>query len=139
MPPESSKPESSKPEPSKPESSKKDWLFITTRSPWTSTNAAACLDMVMTAAIFDQKVSLIFCNDGVYQLLEGQDGGACGMKTLARQLPAMDLYGVENIYAAQSALQERGLQERDLIQAATMLSCDQMKSLIAESLAVFVF
>ena len=95
--------------------------------------------MVMTAAIFDQKVKLVFCNDGVYQLLSGQNGAACGMKTLAQQLPAMDLYGVEHIYVEQSALQERGLQERDLIQAVTVLPYDQMQSLIAESTAVFVF
>jgi tRNA 2-thiouridine synthesizing protein C len=66
-----------------PDSTKKAWLFLTTKSPWTSSNAAACLDMVMTAAIFDQKVQLAFCNDGVYQLLAGQNGAACGMKTFA--------------------------------------------------------
>jgi tRNA 2-thiouridine synthesizing protein C len=95
--------------------------------------------MVTTAAIFDQKVSLVFCNDGVYQLLNGQNGSACGMKTLAQQLPAMDLYGVEQIFVEQSALTERGLQERDLIQAVTLLSYDQMQTLIAESNAVLVF
>jgi tRNA 2-thiouridine synthesizing protein C len=95
--------------------------------------------MVMTAAVFDQRVKLLFCNDGVYQLLADQDGTACGMKTLARQLPALDLYGIEQVYVAESALQERGLQERDLLQAVTVLSCDQMRILIAESNAVLVF
>ena len=118
---------------------KKHWLFFTTRSPWTSSNAAACVDMVMTAAIFDQKVNLVFCNDGVYQLLNGQNGSAYGMKTLAQQLPAMELYGVEQIFVEQSALTERGLQERDLIQAVTLLSYAQMQTLIAESNAVLVF
>ena len=122
-----------------PESQKKHWLFLTTKSSWTSSNAAACMDMVMTAAIFDQKVKLVFCNDGVYQLLAGQDGSACGMKTLAQQIPAMDLYGVEQIYVEQSALLQRGLQERDLIQAVALLPYGQMQSMIAESLAVFVF
>ena len=121
------------------EPQKNHWLFLTTKSPWTSSNAAACIDMVMTAAIFDQKVKVVFCNDGVYQLLAGQNGDACGMKTLALQVPAMDLYGVEHIYVEKSALQERGLQERDLIQTVTMLSYAQMQTLIAESMAVFVF
>jgi tRNA 2-thiouridine synthesizing protein C len=114
-------------------------LFLTTKSPWTSSSAASCNDMVMTAAIFDQPVKLLFCNDGVYQLLAGQDGTACGMKTLANQLSALDLYGIEQIYVEASALQERGLQERDLLQAVTLLSCDQMRTLIAESHAVLVF
>ena len=121
------------------EPQKNHWLFLTTKSPWTSSNAAACIDMVMTAAIFDQKVKVVFCNDGVYQLLAGQNGDACGMKTLALQVPAMDLYGVEHIYVEKSALQERGFQERDLIQTVTMLSYAQMQTLIAESMAVFVF
>src|SRR5688572_30951323 len=108
-------------------------LFLTTRSPWTSASASSCNDMVMTAAIFDQSVKLLFCGDGVYQLLKNQDGTACGMKTLAKQLSALDLYGIKQVYSEKSALQERGLQERDLLQAVTALSCDQMRSLIAES------
>jgi len=121
------------------DTSKSHLLFLTTKSPWTSSNAASCNDMVMTAGIFDQPVKLLFCNDGVYQLLAGQDGTASGMKTLARQLTALDLYGIEQVYVEESALQERGLQERDLLQAVTVLSCDQMQSLIAESRAVLVF
>jgi tRNA 2-thiouridine synthesizing protein C len=114
-------------------------LFLTTKSPWTSSSATSCNDMAMTAAIFDQSVKLLFCGDGVYQLLKNQDGTACGMKTLAKQLSALDLYGIKQVYAEKSALQERGLQERDLLQAVTALSCDQMRSLIAESKAVLVF
>ncbi|MES2624578.1 MAG: sulfurtransferase complex subunit TusC [Pseudomonadota bacterium] len=121
------------------EPQKNRWLFVTTRSPWTTSSAASCMDMVMTAAIFDQKVTLVFCNDGVYQLLAGQNGKACGIKTLAHQIPALELYGVEHIYVEQSALEERGLQERDLIQPVTPLPYGQIQSLIAESLAVFVF
>ncbi len=121
------------------ESSDRRWLFLTTRAAWTSSDGASCLDMVMTAAIFDQKVSLAFCNDGVYQLLAGQNGDTLRSKTLARQIPALDLYGVNEIFVDQFSLQERGLQERDLIQAVTLVSYGQMQSMIATSLAVFVF
>lgn len=122
-----------------PESLPQRWLFITTRGSWTSSDGAACLDMVMTAAIFDQKVALLFSNDGVYQLVRGQDGDKLGGKTLARQLPALDVYGVNEIYVDHLSLQERGLQERDLIQAVKLLPYGQMQDLIADSLAVFVF
>ncbi len=121
------------------EASKDHLLFLTTKSPWTSSSAASCSDMAMTAAIFDQSVKLLFCSDGVFQLLKNQDGTSCGMQTLAKQLSAMDLYGIKQVYADKSALQERGLQERDLLQAVTVLSCDQIQSLIAESKAVLVF
>jgi tRNA 2-thiouridine synthesizing protein C len=121
------------------DTTKNHLLFLTTKSPWTSSSAASCTDMVMTAAIFDQSVRLLFCNDGVYQLLKDQDGTLCGMKTLAKQLTALDLYGIEQVYVEKSALQERGLQERDLLQAVTILSCDQIRTLIADSKAVLVF
>ena len=121
------------------DTSKGHFLFLTTRSPWTSSNAASCNDMVMTAAIFDQPVKLLFCNDGVYQLLANQDGSACGMKTLSKQLTALNLYWIEQVYVEKSALQERGLQVRDLLQAVTTLSCAQIQALIAESKAVLVF
>jgi tRNA 2-thiouridine synthesizing protein C len=118
---------------------KRHLLFLTTKSPWTTSNASSCNDMVMTAAIFDQSVKLLFCNDGVYQLLKDQNGTSSGMKTLAKQLSALDLYGIEQVYVEKAAMQERGLQERDLLQAVMVLSCDQMRALIANSKAVLVF
>lgn len=121
------------------DTSKGHFLFVTTRSPWTSSNAASCNDMMMTAAIFDQPVKLLFCSDGVYQLLADQDGTAIGMKTLSKQLTALNLYGIEHVYVEKAALHARGLQERDLLQAVTAISCVQMQALIAESKAVLVF
>ena len=58
-------------------------LFIASRSPWSSAAAAAGADLLMTAAVFEQSVGVVFCGDGVWQLQAGQDGSGLGLKTLA--------------------------------------------------------
>ncbi|MDY6984340.1 MAG: DsrE family protein, partial [Pseudomonadota bacterium] len=89
-------------------------LFIATRSPWNGSSAAAGADVLMTAAVFDQPVRVVFRGDGIWQLLAGQDGDALKMKTLSRIFPAFELYDIRHIAVAASDMQERKLGNTDL-------------------------
>lgn len=114
-------------------------LFIATRSPWSGSSAAAGADVLMTAAVFDQPVRLVFCGDGVWQLLAGQDGDGLKMKTLSRIFPALELYDIRHIVVAESALHERQLDAADLVVEASPASDADIQGWIAASKAVFVF
>jgi len=84
------------------------FLFLIAGSPW-QPRAQATLDLLMTAAVLDQPVTLCFTGAGVLHLQAGQDGSALGLKTLSQQYPALELYGIEQVYAQASALQDWGL------------------------------
>ncbi len=114
-------------------------LFIASRSPWSSAAAAAGADLLMTAAVFEQSVGVVFCGDGVWQLQAGQDGSGLGLKTLAKIFPAFELYDIKRIRVAESSLRERGLTLQDLVMDVELVNDEGMRTLIASSKTVFVF
>lgn len=116
----------------------KTLTFISRRAPYGEDYARACLDMVMAAAVFDQQVNMVFMDDGVYQLLDGQAPEAIAVKSLARHLTALPLYGVESIHVDKLALAQRGLSADDLVLPVTLADTDALQALIASSDQVFV-
>lgn len=114
------------------------FLFICRHSPWTS-QAAACLETVLTAGVFEQDAALILTCDGVLALLPGQDGSVLQQKTLANQLPALELYGITKVYVESSAAKERGLSVDDFVLPAVPLQEGQLRDMIAASRHVLVF
>lgn len=121
------------------QTSNQEVLFIATRSPWNGSSAAAGADLLMTAAVFEQPVRVVFCGDGVWQLLAEQNGDELKMKTLSRIFPAFELYDIRHLHVAASALRERGLGPADLVVDASPLDDDEVRALIAGSKSVFVF
>ena len=47
--------------------------FIITRAAYGSSLGQSALEVILATAIFDQHVSVIFTEDGVFQLLEGEN------------------------------------------------------------------
>lgn len=117
----------------------KRWLFLSSRLPWTGPAPAACADLLLTAAVFGQQVTLAFIGDGVLQLQSGQDGSGAGQKTLAKQFPAYGMYDVQRICADAAALQQHGLTPADLVIPVAALDNRQLRDLVADSDVVFQF
>lgn len=114
-------------------------LLISTRSPWSNSSAAAGADLLMTAAVFEQPTRIVFCGDGVWQLLANQDGDELKIKTLSRIFPAFELYDIRHVHVSESAMRERGLSSADLVVETTALGDEALRALIDGSKAVFVF
>ena len=72
------------------------------------------LDIILTMAAFDQSVSLLLLDDGVFQLKKGQQPESFGMKDTASIFKALEIYEVKAIYTEVESLQERGLKPGDL-------------------------
>lgn len=117
----------------------KRWLFLSAHLPWAGTAATACADLLMTAAVFGQQVTVVFIGDGVLQLQEGQDGSSAGQKTLARQFPAFELYEIQRICAEAAALHHHGLDARDLVVPVEVLDAQQLRALLVDNEVVFQF
>jgi len=63
-------------------------------------------------------VSLLFADDGVYQLVKGQDPSGIQMKNFSPTYRTLGDYGVRYMYVDRKSLEDRGLTEDDLMQVA---------------------
>ncbi|MFQ5437591.1 MAG: sulfurtransferase complex subunit TusC [Paracoccaceae bacterium] len=94
----------------------KKFLYINRKAPYGTIYALESLEVVLIGAAFDQDVSLAFLDDGVFQLLKGQDTKAIGVKNFSPTFRALGDYEVTKLFVERESLHERGLSEGDLQQ-----------------------
>ncbi len=98
-----------------PEYAVKKFLYVNRKAPYGTIYALESLEVVLVAAAFEQDVSLIFLDDGVYQIKKGQDTNDIGVKNFSPAFRALEGYDVEKLYVEKESLVSRGLSEEDLI------------------------
>lgn len=94
----------------------KKFLYVNRRAPYGTIYALESLEVVLIGAAFDQDVSLAFLDDGVYQILQGQDTSGIGMKNFSPTYRALGDYEVNELYVEKESLEERGLSPEDLME-----------------------
>ncbi len=117
----------------------KKFMFVNRKPPYGSIYALESLEVVLIAATFDQDVSLVFIDDGVYELVKGQDTAAIGIKNHSKTYRALEGYDVEKLYVERESMAARGLAEDDLIVPVEVLSSAEMAALMAEQDVVLSF
>jgi len=89
-------------------------MYINRKAPYGTIYAWESLEVVLIGAAFDQQVSLAFVDDGVYQLMKGQDTTEVGIKNFSPTYAALGDYDVNKIYIEKESLEARGLTLDDL-------------------------
>jgi tRNA 2-thiouridine synthesizing protein C len=117
----------------------KKFMFLNRKAPHGTVYALEGLEVVLITAAFDQDVSLVFTDDGVYQLMKGIDTKGIEVKDFSKTYRALDGYDIEKLYVDRSSLDARGLTEDDLIVDVTVLADDEMKDLMDEQDVVVSF
>jgi len=92
----------------------KKFMYINRKAPYGTIYAWESLEVVLIGAAFDQEVSLAFVDDGVYQLMKGQDTTEVGIKNFSPTYSALGDYDVNKIYIEKESLEARGLTLDDL-------------------------
>jgi tRNA 2-thiouridine synthesizing protein C len=113
-------------------------MFVNRKAPYGTIYALESLEVVLITATFDQDVSLVFIDDGVYELVKGQDTKGIGIKNHSKTYRALDGYDVEKLYVERESMEERGLTEADLLVDVEVLSSAEMAALMAEQDVVLV-
>jgi tRNA 2-thiouridine synthesizing protein C len=93
----------------------KKFMYINRRAPYGTIYAWESLEVVLIGAAFDQDVSVAFIDDGVYQLIKGQDTSEVEMKNFSPTYQALGDYDVTKLYVEKESLEERGLTLDDLM------------------------
>ncbi|MHB1291022.1 MAG: sulfurtransferase complex subunit TusC [Sulfuricella sp.] len=117
----------------------KKFAFINRKAPYGTIYALESLEVVLISAAFDQDVSLVFVDDGVYQLKKGQATKAVGMKNFSPTYRALEGYDIEKLYVEKESLESRGLTEEDLIIDVEVLTSEEMATLMDEQDVVISF
>ena len=117
----------------------KRFLFVNRRAPWGTAYAREALDAVLIAAAFDQDVSVLFVDDGVYQIKNGQDTRAIGVKNSSPAYGALATCDVDKLYVERESLEARGLGERDLLVPVRVLGAKEVAELMDEQDVILSF
>lgn len=83
--------------------------IINSKAPFNSNAGKDALDVALLFGSFEQKVSLFFQGDGVYQLIANQDGSLLAIKDYLKTFSAFEFYDIEDVYVCQQSLIERQL------------------------------
>jgi tRNA 2-thiouridine synthesizing protein C len=110
----------------------KKFMFVNRKAPYGTVYALESLEVVLISAAFDQDVSLVFVDDGVYQLKKGQQTKGIETKNFSPTYRALDGYDVEKLYVERESLEARGLKEDDLIVDVTVLGAIELGKLMDE-------
>jgi tRNA 2-thiouridine synthesizing protein C len=96
----------------------KKFMYLNRKAPYGTIYAWEALEVVLIGAAFDQDVSVMFVDDGVYQLTKGQDTKGIGMKNFSPTFRTLGDYEVKKIYVDRASMEARGLGEEDLVEIA---------------------
>ena len=121
------------------EGTAKKFMFVNRTAPYGTAYALESLEVVLISAAFDQDVSLVFIDDGVFQLKKGQQTKGIETKNFSPTYRALEGYDVEKLYVEQESLAARGLTEADLIVDVTVLPSRELGALMDEQDVVLSF
>ncbi len=109
----------------------KRFMFVNRKAPYGTVYALESLETVLISAAFDQDVSVVFVDDGVFQLKKGQDTTGVNMKNFSPTFRALEGYDVEKLYVEKESLEARGLTADDLVVDVEILSTDELREIMA--------
>ena len=92
----------------------KKFCYMNRKAPYGTIYALESLEVVLIAAAFDQDISMVFADDGVYQLTNNQNTDGIGMKNFSKTYSALGDYDIKKIYVEKESLDERGLSADDI-------------------------
>jgi len=117
----------------------KKFMYMNRKAPYGTIYALESLEVVLIGAAFDQDVSLVFADDGVYEIVKNQSTDEIGMKNFSPTYRALEAYDVEKLYVLDTSLEERGLTEDDLLVDVEVVDAERLGELMEEQDVILSF
>jgi tRNA 2-thiouridine synthesizing protein C len=117
----------------------KRFMLVNRRAPHGTIYALEALEVALAAGAFDQDVSLVFVDDGVYQLIRRQNTQAIGLKDFARSYQALGDYGIDKFYVERESLQARSLSADDLMVPVSVVESQLLGELLEKQDVILSF
>jgi len=110
----------------------KKFMYVNRKAPHGTIYAQESLEVVLVAAAFDQDVSLAFIDDGVYQVVKGQDTKSVNMKNFSSTYRALDDYDINKLYVQKESMEARGLTEKDFLVPVEIKTAAELAALMGQ-------
>ncbi len=117
----------------------KKFLYVNRRQPHGTVYALESLETVLIGAAFDQDVSMLFIDDGVYQLKKEQSPDVMEFKNFSKTYKALEMYDVEKVFVERESLEERGLGVDDLLIDVEVIASADVKALVDQNDVILSF
>ncbi|ODS24713.1 sulfurtransferase TusC [Candidatus Endobugula sertula] len=110
----------------------KKLLFLFRHAPYGSALAKEGIDAVLAASAYDQDLSVLFMDDGVFQLLKHQKPDDIEEKNIINILSAFTLYDIQSLFVCQESLAERGLRNTDIAIGINIVAHNTVSQLLSQ-------
>ncbi|MFD1260524.1 sulfurtransferase complex subunit TusC [Entomomonas asaccharolytica] len=110
----------------------KSMLIICKQAPWGNISVREILDLALAGGAFDLPISLLFLEDGVFQLVANQQAKTIQQKDISANLQALPLFGIEELLVAEDSLAQRGLTTEQLILPVKLIPQQQLTDLLTQ-------
>ena len=117
----------------------KKFLYVNRKAPYGTIYALESLEVVLIGAAFEQDVSMVFADDGVYELKKGQDTTDSNMKNFSPTYRALEMYDVEKLYVEKESMDARGLTPDDLVVPVEVKTAAELGEIMEEQDVILSF
>lgn len=118
---------------------KKKIMFLMRKAPYGSVCPYEGLDVILMMGAYEEDVSVVFMDDGVYTIKKGQDTSEIGMKEFSVTFGALADYDVEKLYIDKESMESRGLIIDDFTVKPKILEASEIAKLMEEQDVILPF
>lgn len=117
----------------------KKMMFVMRSAPHGTISAYEGLEVMLIFAAYDQDLTALFLDDGVYAIKKGQKTEDIGVKDFSATFKVLPGYGIEKIYVEKESLEKRGLTVDDLILEVEIKDKKELTKLMQEQEVLIPF
>jgi len=109
---------------------KKKFLFVHRKAPYGSFQGREFIDAGLMAAAFEQELSMLFMDDGLFILLDQQQPAAIQSKDFSEPVKKFSSYGIDKVFVDAVSMKERGLDTGDFVIDVNILDTNTLSELM---------
>lgn len=107
-------------------------LFLMRKAPHGTIYSYEGLETLLIFASFEQEVTMLFLDDGVFALLKDQDTTEIGIKGFIKTYRALEDYGVEKILVDRESMETRGVKKEDFAIDVELIDSSEIAAIFKE-------
>ena len=113
-------------------STRKKIMVVNRKAPHGTIYPMETLEIVLIGSAFDQDISVVFLDDGVYALVKEQNTRAIETKNFSAAYRALADYEVKQLIVERESLEARGLAASDLLLPVEVISAAELTTRMAQ-------
>lgn len=107
----------------------KKLLFVLRHAPYGNSLAKEATDAILATSVYEQALSVVFIDDGVFMLTNNHHSDQIAQKSIAKMLAAFPIYDISQLFVCARSLNARGIDASSINHNLTILEPDALQQL----------